>query len=84
MSKQVERGVLDGRVGPPPRVRKYHYAAKVRGDGRVSALCFPQPRAIDLKRALWTTDPAAVTCAACSKLLPVAAPTSASEEEAGG
>lgn len=33
--------------------------------GRVSALCFKKPRAIDMKRASWTTSDKAVTCPRC-------------------
>lgn len=42
-----------------------HYAAKMRNDGAVSALCFAKPRAIDLKRATWTNRKVAVTCKKC-------------------
>ncbi|RKY06325.1 MAG: hypothetical protein DRP56_07625 [Planctomycetota bacterium] len=49
--------------------RKYHFAAKIRNDGAVSALCFKVPRAINLKVALWTTDKSAVTCKKCLALL---------------
>jgi len=48
--------------------RKYHFANKFSERG-VSALCFPTPRAIDLKRATWTIRPDAVTCKKCLKLL---------------
>lgn len=37
--------------------------------GRVSALCFKRPRAIDMKRASWTTCDAAVTCRRCRDLI---------------
>lgn len=50
------------------RVRIYHKAKLVNGDGGVSALCFKEPRAIDLERALWTLRWEAVTCQKCRKL----------------
>lgn len=39
------------------------------GSGRMSALCFPRPRAINLHVATWTLTPAAVTCRKCRKIL---------------
>ncbi len=39
---------------PPTRMR--HRGDKINDKGRVSALCFPTPRAIDMKRATeWPT-----------------------------
>lgn len=55
--------------GPPPLRKKYHKAALIRADGGVSALCFKRPRAIDLRRALWTLRDEAVTCPKCLKVL---------------
>ena len=49
--------------------KKYHMADRFSTDGKVSALCFAKPRAINLKVALWTIRPAAVTCAKCLRLL---------------
>lgn len=48
---------------PPTRMR--HRADKIDPRGRVSALCFKQPRAIDMKRASWTTSNSGVTCPKC-------------------
>jgi hypothetical protein len=45
-------------------MRRIHLANKLSTRG-ASALCFPKPRAIDMKRATWTTSPAAVTCPKC-------------------
>jgi len=45
--------------------KKYHLASLVGKDGKVSALCFDKPQAINLKRAKWTTDRGAVTCRKC-------------------
>ena len=45
--------------------KTYHKADKIAPDGRVSALCFKRPRAIDLKRATWTINDDAVTCGKC-------------------
>lgn len=50
-------------------LKKYHKAHLFGLDGQVSALCFRRPRAIDLNRALWTTDDDAVTCPKCLKLM---------------
>lgn len=48
---------------PPTRMR--HRADKIDQRGRVSALCFQQRRAIDMKRASWTTSDIGVTCPKC-------------------
>ena len=53
----------------PPKPRVRHKADKIREDGAVSALCFSQPRAIDMKRATWTTSDDAVTCEKCTAIL---------------
>lgn len=42
-----------------------HRASLINGHGRVSALCFNEPRAIDLVRATWTNRDEAVTCKRC-------------------
>lgn len=55
--------------GPPARQRVYHFAAKVRADGAMSALCYRRPRPIDLRLALWTIRREAVTCPKCKALL---------------
>lgn len=49
----------------PPTPRTKHMAHKNRPDGGVSALCFSSPRAIDMRRATWTTTPDFVTCKKC-------------------
>ncbi len=49
--------------------KKYHNAHLIGQDGSVSALCFTRPRAIDLARALWTTDDDAVTCKKCLRAM---------------
>ncbi|NNM65030.1 MAG: hypothetical protein HKL99_10530 [Burkholderiales bacterium] len=49
------------------RVR--HRADKIDPSGRVSALCFAKPRAIDMKRATWVMTDAAVTCPKCRALI---------------
>jgi len=48
-----------------PLKKVYHRAMFVDPDGNVSALCFRTPRAIDLKKALWTNRDEAVTCPSC-------------------
>ena len=45
-----------------------HLAGKIAPDGRVSALCFKKPRAIDLSLATWTLLRNAVTCPKCRAL----------------
>ena len=63
--------VLDGDTanGPPSDPycdhKRYHLAAMMDENGNVSALCFKKPHSIDLRRALWTITPGAVTCPAC-------------------
>ncbi len=49
--------------------KKYHMADKWNLDGKVSALCFKKPRAINLKVALWTLCLEAVTCEKCLRVL---------------
>jgi hypothetical protein len=49
--------------------RTYHRAAKVDDKGRVSALCSPVPRAINMKVATWTNRDEAVTCTKCLALI---------------
>ena len=49
------------KLGPPPRQRIRHRAAKISCTGAVSALCFKTPHAIDMKRASWTLGDEAVT-----------------------
>lgn len=51
----------------PPK--KQHWAAKISGNGDVSALCFVRPRAINLRLASWTNRKEAVTCSKCLKIL---------------
>lgn len=57
------------RPGPPPRQRVYHFGAKVRCDGAMSALCYRRPRPINLRLALWTIREEAVTCPKCKAIL---------------
>lgn len=42
-----------------------HRAGKVSSGGSVSALCYPKPRPIDIRRESWTLRDDAVTCPAC-------------------
>lgn len=51
-----------------PKQKLVHRAGKIRPDGAVSARCFKRPRAIDMKRASWTTTAAGVTCPNCLAL----------------
>jgi hypothetical protein len=52
---------------PPTRMR--HRGDKINAQGRVSALCFPKPRAIDMKRATWVMSDDATTCPKCRALI---------------
>lgn len=52
---------------PPTRMR--HRGDKVDRRGRVSALCFKEPRAIDMKRASWTLTDYGVTCPKCLAMI---------------
>lgn len=52
---------------PPTRMR--HRGDKINAKGGVSALCFPKPRAIDMKRATWVMSDDAVTCPKCRALI---------------
>ena len=49
--------------------RIYHRGTKVNRNGKVTALCFARPRAIDMTRATWTISDDAVTCPKCKALL---------------
>lgn len=48
---------------------KVYHMAHLYSNGGVSALCYKRPRAIDLNRALWTYQPAYVTCKKCLRKL---------------
>lgn len=52
-----------------PNPKKVHRAGKINPKGEVSALCFPVPKAIDLKSEWWTIVPAMVTCPKCIKIM---------------
>lgn len=54
-------------VADPTRLR--HRGDKINAKGGVSALCFPSPRAIDMKRATWVMSDDAVTCPKCRALI---------------
>lgn len=54
-------------LAAPIRVR--HRGDKIDQHGRVSALCFPTPRAIDMKRATWVMNDEGVTCPKCRALI---------------
>lgn len=60
-------GDMDCPPLPPTRMR--HRGDKIDPKGRVSALCFPKPRAIDMKRATWVMTDDAVTCPKCRALI---------------
>lgn len=53
--------------------KTYHMADKWGPGGKVSALCFKSPRAINLDVALWTITPEAVTCKKCLQLMAMGA-----------
>lgn len=56
-------------IPPHPPAHTRHRGDKIDSKGRVSALCFPTPRAIDMKRATWVMSDDAVTCPKCRALI---------------
>lgn len=52
---------------PPTRMR--HRGDQIDARGRVSALCFQTPRAINMKRATWVMTDDGVTCPKCLALI---------------
>lgn len=52
---------------PPTRMR--HRGDKINAKGGVSALCFPKPRSIDMKRSTWVMSDDATTCQKCIALI---------------
>ena len=46
-----------------------HKANKINPKGDVSALCFKEPRKINMKTESWTITDSAVTCKKCLKEL---------------
>ena len=65
-------GSFHGVITRAPKPKPVHRGAHWADDGSVSALCFKQPRAINLKVATWTIVDRQVTCKACLKLMPSA------------
>lgn len=47
--------------------RIVHRADLINSTGGVSALCFPKPHPINMRRATWTNRDEAVTCPKCKK-----------------
>lgn len=62
----MDIGSMTFKPRPP---KKQHWAAKINGNGDVSALCFAKPRPINLRVASWTNRADAVTCPKCQKML---------------
>lgn len=60
------------RAGVEPKL--YHMSDKVNEHGGVSALCFKQPKAIDLRIASWTMRAEAVTCPKCKAKMEATGP----------
>jgi hypothetical protein len=55
------------------KIKTYHFAAKIDVGGRISALCYRRPRAINLaSQQSWTIRRGAVNCCKCLKLLSAA------------
>lgn len=52
-----------------PYAKIYHMASLIDPDGNVSALCFKNPKAINLAKSLWTNRAEGVTCKKCIKEL---------------
>jgi hypothetical protein len=61
--------IRDLECPPLPPTRMRHRGDKIDSKGRVSALCFPKPRAIDMKRATWVMSDGAVTCPKCMAMI---------------
>jgi hypothetical protein len=49
--------------------KRIRHMAKLISEQGVSAQCFEKPRAINMRRENWTTDPDAVTCVKCKTAL---------------
>lgn len=48
----------------------YHFASKIASNGDVSALCYKNPRRINLEKGqAWTIRREGVTCPRCRRLL---------------
>ncbi len=58
-----------------PRRKTVHRAKLVNDDGKVSPLCAPAPRPINLKLATWTLVDALVTCSRCRRKIAAQART---------
>lgn len=56
----------------PPIPKTLHRASKINANGDVSALCYKQPRRIDLSIASWTIRNVSVTCPKCLKAMKAA------------
>lgn len=52
---------------PPTRI--CHRGSKINARGCVSALCFPMPRAINMRCETWVLSDDAVTCPKCLALI---------------
>lgn len=63
------------RDDPYHDIKVYHMAGLISSRGGVSPLCATRPRKIDLRRALWTLRPEAVTCPKCLTALAAQHPT---------
>jgi hypothetical protein len=61
--------LIETECPPLPPTRTRHRGDKINPRGGVSALCFPKPRAIDMKRATWVMSDDAVTCPKCRALI---------------
>lgn len=53
-------------------MKLYHKSKLVSRTGKVSPLCAKVPRALDLRKALWTIRDKAVTCPRCRRILAAA------------
>ena len=61
--------MVDMECPPLPPTRMRHRGDKINANGGVSALCFPKPHAMDMKRATWVMSDDAVTCPKCRALI---------------
>lgn len=64
-----------------PRERIFHRAQFMGESPDVSALCYPEPRAINFRKAGWTMCNESVTCSRCRALLPSLPPSEQREND---
>ena len=71
---------MSGEARSVAGVRPRHMAVGMNTAGGVSALCFARKRAIDMRKATWTTSWKGVTCKKCLKILGTTKPAAVTRE----